>query len=69
MLLSLLDKLVIIMLRVDKNKCAGCGMCAGLCPDNFQLGLDEKAEVVSEEINDCVRQAQAHCPAQAIEID
>lgn len=57
------------MLSVDKEKCVGCGLCVGLCPDSFQLDFDGKAEATTPEANDCARRAATHCPVKAIQVD
>ena len=56
------------MLKVDQNKCIGCGMCAGLCPDSFVMNHDGKAEVVNETVTDCSKKAAENCPVEAISI-
>jgi len=57
------------MLKVDQNKCVGCGMCAGLCPETFVMNADGKSEVVNNEVNDCVKNAAKNCPVAAITLD
>ncbi len=42
------------MVQVDKNKCIGCGICTGICPDGFQL-INGKSTVKNPNA-DCVRQ-------------
>lgn len=54
------------MVKVDQNKCIGCGMCAGLCPESFQMNADNKSEVIKEETSDCVKNAAENCPVGAI---
>ncbi len=58
---------------VDKNICAGFGVCLGLSPEVFELHEDGYATVlVSEvppELEDVVRQAVSQCPANAISVD
>ena len=57
-------------ISIDKNLCIGCGACASLCPNNFELNEGEgKAEVVNEEDTDCAKQAATTCPVQAIKIN
>lgn len=57
------------MLKVDQNKCIGCGMCAGLCPDSFVMNHDGKAEVVNDKVTDCSKNAADNCPVEAISIN
>lgn len=54
------------MVKVDHNKCIGCGLCAGLCPETFQMGADGKSEVISEKTTDCAKKAAKNCPVGAI---
>lgn len=57
------------MVKVDQNKCIGCGMCAGSCPETFQLNLNGKAEVIKDQVTDCAKNAAANCPVDAISVD
>ena len=56
--------------RVDRDVCAGFGVCLGLCPEVFELHEDGYATVmvaeVPPELEDAVRQAVSQCPANAI---
>ncbi|MFA5886952.1 MAG: ferredoxin [Patescibacteria group bacterium] len=56
------------MVKVDQNKCIGCGMCASLCPEIFQMNLNGKAEVVNSQENDNALKASESCPVEAISI-
>ncbi|MFA5109750.1 MAG: ferredoxin [Patescibacteria group bacterium] len=56
------------MVKVDKNKCVGCGLCAGLCPETFQMDLDGKSEVVKGEVTACAKEAAGQCPVEAISL-
>jgi len=57
------------MLRIDKDKCAGCGLCAGTCPESFQMDLDGRAEAIKDEADACAHRAAANCPAKAIIVE
>jgi ferredoxin len=58
--------------RVDKNKCLGCGMCISLCPAVFEL-KNGKSQVKSkadlEKYKDCIKEAAENCPVAAITIE
>jgi len=56
------------MVKVDDDKCIGCGLCAGRCPETFQMNLDGKSEVVKDEVTPCAKEAAADCPAGAISV-
>ena len=58
--------------HVDKQICAGFGVCLGLCPEVFELHDDGYAIVqvseVAPEFEDAVRQAARQCPSNAISL-
>ncbi|MBU3896871.1 MAG: ferredoxin [Nanoarchaeota archaeon] len=49
-------------MKVDKNKCIGCGACVSICPEIFEL-KDGKAVVKSK--GECPDSVDA-CPVRAI---
>lgn len=58
------------MVKIDKNKCIGCGACAATCPEVFQMEDDGKAGV-KEGANTkknlkCIKEAIQNCPVEAI---
>lgn len=57
------------MVKVDQNKCVGCGLCAGLCPDTFQMDLNGKSTVINELSTDCAKNAAENCPVEAITLN
>jgi len=56
---------------VDRDKCIGCGTCAALCPEAFELDNDFKAVVKAganpEDKN--TEDAIKACPVEAITIE
>jgi ferredoxin len=56
---------------VDPELCIGCGVCPELCPEIFELGDDDLAHVIVEEIDDvdCAIDARDSCPVSAISIE
>jgi len=52
------------MVKVDKEKCIGCGACAATCPEGFEM-KDGKASVKDGKV-DCVGEAISGCPVDAI---
>ena len=54
------------MITVNKDLCIGCGACAALCPDVFQMAADGKSEVIDQKNVDCAKNAVDGCPVQAI---
>ncbi len=51
---------------VDKEKCIGCGACAAICPDGFEM-KDGKAYVKSQKAK-CTKEGADSCPVNAISI-
>ena len=57
------------MIKVDKEKCIGCGSCEAVCPEVFQMGEDMKACVKSGQEKSksaCVKEAADCCAVEAI---
>jgi len=54
------------MINIDQGKCIGCGLCAGMCPDVFQMNADGKSEVIAQTDIPCAQNAAASCPVNAI---
>jgi ferredoxin len=56
---------------VDQELCIGCGMCASLYPDVFELQDDGKAKVINDD--DCDNcdcdEAVNNCPVGAIKAE
>jgi len=57
------------MVKVNQEKCIGCGLCAGMCPDTFVMGASGKAEVIKTEASDCAKNAAENCPVEAISVN
>ena len=56
-------------IKIDKQKCLGCGICIKLCPEVFKLknGKSEIKEKVDLEKNkDCIEKSIDSCPVAAI---
>lgn len=55
--------------RVDQDKCIGCGLCASLAEAVFSLNDEGKAQAgaVSPDDEAAVEDAAANCPVEAIE--
>lgn len=56
-------------IKVDQNKCIGCGRCTELCPAVFRLNADGKSEVIEEKNLECALQAADECPVEAIFVE
>lgn len=60
------------IVKVNKDKCLGCGMCVGINSDIFDFDDDGLAKVNNDKINDEnkneVNSAIDSCPVSAIEV-
>ena len=57
-------------LEVDQVKCIGCGMCAGIDPNHFEIEDTGLSTVISQEEieSENITQAIDSCPTGAISI-
>ncbi len=58
------------MAKINQEACLGCGVCAGICPDVFEIDETKGKAKIKEGANcqvPCFKEAQESCPAQAIE--
>jgi len=59
-----------VKVKINKDKCIGCGMCTSLKSDVFEMDVDGKAKVKKEKVLICeVQEIVENCPGQAIEIE
>lgn len=60
------------VVKVNKDKCLGCGMCVGINPDVFDFDDDGLAKANNDKINEenkeLVNNAIDSCPVSAIEV-
>lgn len=60
------------IVKINKDKCLGCGMCVGINSDVFNFDDDGLAKVDNDKINeenkDEVNSAIDSCPVGAIEV-
>ncbi|MCL5674581.1 MAG: 4Fe-4S binding protein [Candidatus Omnitrophica bacterium] len=57
------------VIRIDHEKCNGCGLCIPNCPEGALQIIDDKARLVSDLFCDGLGACIGHCPQGAIEIE
>lgn len=58
--------------KVDKEKCIGCGACMSIAPNTFEFGDDGLSQVKTEFVEDDtaeVENAKDCCPTGAISVE
>lgn len=58
-----------VQIEYNKDDCIGCGSCAAICPDNWEMDGD-KAKPKKTNLNDigCNQDAADACPNECIKI-
>ncbi|NLA52909.1 MAG: ferredoxin [Clostridiales bacterium] len=56
--------------HVDEDTCIGCGLCASIAPQTFEMDGD-LAKVIEEPVSDeeAAREACEECPVDAITLE
>lgn len=59
-----------MQITIDNEKCIGCGTCAAMAPNVFEMNDTNKAEVAdpSGDTPENIEMAAKSCPVQAIEV-
>ena len=52
------------MVKIDENRCVGCGICVNICPQGFKM-VNRKA-IIEDENASCITEAANNCPQGAI---
>ncbi len=58
--------------RVSENLCIGCGACAAIAPEIFELndnGVSEVINALDEENIEKAKEAEESCPTNAITVN
>jgi len=68
-------------IKLEREKCIGCGSCSALCPKYFELKEDGKSSIVGAQRDaagsdkleitkiECAEAAAEACPVQCIHIE
>lgn len=57
------------IIKIDEEKCTGCGLCAAACHEGAIEMVNGKAKLISESYCDGLGACLPHCPADAITIE
>ncbi|MBI3991586.1 MAG: 4Fe-4S binding protein, partial [Candidatus Omnitrophica bacterium] len=57
------------IIRIDEEKCNGCGLCIPNCPEGALQVIDGKARLISDLFCDGLGACIGHCPQGAITIE
>ena len=54
------------IIKIDEEKCNGCGLCIPNCPEGALQIIDGKARLISDIFCDGLGACVGHCPQDAI---
>ncbi len=59
-----------VKINQEHDKCIGCGACVAVCPDNWEMGDDGKANPKQTEVKEdgCNKEAESVCPVGIIHV-
>ncbi len=56
-------------IKVNKELCIGCGACAAVSSDVFEIDSEGKANVISQSNEESAKNAKETGPVQAISVE
>ena len=57
------------IVKIDEDKCNGCGLCVNACAEGAIIIVDGKARLISETYCDGLGACIGHCPEDAITVE
>jgi ferredoxin len=57
------------IIKIDEDKCIGCGLCIPNCPEGALQIIDGKVRLISDLFCDGLGACIGHCPEGAISIE
>jgi len=57
------------MIKVDQEKCQGCGVCEAMCSEVFKMDDNGKSQVITQDYESCdcnIQDVIDSCPEGAI---
>ena len=57
------------IIKIDEEKCDGCGLCIPNCPEGALKVIDGKVKLISDLYCDGLGACLGHCPVGAITIE
>jgi ferredoxin len=57
------------IIKIDEDKCTGCGECIPNCPEGALQIIDDKARLISDLFCDGLGACIGHCPEDAITVE
>jgi len=57
------------IIKIDKDKCTGCGLCIPNCPEGAMKIIDGKAHLISDLFCDGLGACLGHCPEGALIVE
>jgi ferredoxin len=62
-----------MVVKVDQEKCIGCGLCINICPEVFEFNENNKSQVKAgadfKKNERCIKESVQSCPVTAIETE
>lgn len=57
------------MIKVDENKCIGCGACVAIDPEHFDFDENGLSKVTSQDMTNFNNEVVDSCPVGAINVE